>query len=231
MNILGIIPARGGSKGIPKKNIKRLGSKPLLEYTHASAKESDFLTATILSSDSNEIISVARKIGIEVPFIRPPELAGDNSPSIEVIKHAINFYEGKNVIFDAICLLQPTTPFRRKGLIDDAIKLFRSGNYDSFISVRQVPLEYNPHWVFEDKNGQLKLATGENEIISRRQDLPKTYHRDGALYLTKTDIIKKNNSLYGNKIGYIDTTGTPYVNIDTPKDWIVAEEIIKNIKN
>src|SRR5690606_2699469 len=104
-----------------------------------------------------------------------------------------------------VCLLQPTTPFRTGGLIDKAIEKFRSGNYDSLISVREVPAEFNPHWTFEEKDGKLKIATGEEEIISRRQDLPKAYHRDGAIYITKTSVLLKQNSLYGDKIGFVDT--------------------------
>ena len=99
------------------------------------------------------------------------------------------FLLNDNVYFDAVCLLQPTTPFRRKGLIDEAIKKFESGSFDSLVSVREVPHEFNPHWVFEEKDGKLKIATGEKQIISRRQELPKAYHRDGAIYLTKTEVI------------------------------------------
>ena len=111
-------------------------------------------------------------------------------------------------------------------MIDSAIEKFSSGNFDSLVSVREVPAEFNPHWVFEEENGGLKIATGEKEIISRRQELPKAYHRDGAIYLTKTEVLMEQNSLYGKKIGFIDTTGDPYVNIDTPEDWEKAERLV-----
>lgn len=227
MKILGIIPARGGSKGIPEKNIKLLGNKPLLEYTWDSVKDSKLLKRVILSSDSSKIIELAKKLNIEVPFIRPEEVSADDTPSIKVIEHAINFFANRGEKFDAVCLLQPTTPFRKKEMIDEAIMKFEIENFDSLISVRQVPVDYNPHWIFEEKNGRLKIATGDNDIIPRRQELPKAYHRDGALYLTKTKTIVDNKSLYGESIGYIDTTGSPYVNIDTPEDWIKAEKILK----
>ena len=227
MKILGLIPARGGSKGIPGKNIKPLGVKPLLQYTFEAAKASKLLTKVILSTDDENIVKTAKKIGLKVPFLRPEELAVDNTPSLDVILHALDFFEEKGEKFDAVCLLQPTTPFRKAGLIDEAITRFSEGNYDSLVSVREVPDDYNPHWVFEEKNGGLKLATGESEIISRRQDLPKAYHRDGAIYLTKTEVLREQHSLFGKNIGFIDTTGSAYVNIDNPSDWEAAEQLLK----
>ena len=227
MRILGLIPARGGSKGIPGKNIKLLAGKHLLEYTFESAKTSNLLSRVILTSDDPEIIKVAEKIGLEAPFIRPKNLAKDATTSLEVIKHALEVLKLNGEEYDAVCLLQPTTPFRETGLIDSAIKKFTEGNFDSLISVREVPADFNPHWVFEEKDGHLKIATGEKEIISRRQELPKAYHRDGAIYLTKTSILTQQNSLYGKNIGFINTTGSPYVNIDLPKDWEEAEKLLK----
>ena len=229
MKILGLIPARGGSKGIPGKNLKPLGGKPLLRYTAESAKESELLLRVILSSDDHNIIEAAKKIGLEVPFLRPQNLAQDNSSSFAVVQHALQFFAQKGEKFDAVCLLQPTTPFRRKRLIDQAIKKFVSGGFHSLISVREVPQDYNPHWTFEEENGHLKIATGEEHIISRRQELPKAYHRDGAIYLTKTEVLLEQNSLYGKNIGFIDTTEDPYVNIDTVQDWKEAERILTMI--
>jgi N-acylneuraminate cytidylyltransferase len=230
MKILGIIPARGGSKGIPGKNIKLLGGKPLLQYTVESAKASVLLNRVILSSDDEKIIAVARGLGLEVPFVRPAELAGDATGSLEVIQHAVNYLKGQGEEYDAVCLLQPTAPFRSRGLIDEAIEKFRTGNYDSVISVRELPEDFNPHWIFEEKNGSLVLATGEKEIITRRQDLPKGYHRDGAIYITKTSVLLEQNSLYGNKIGFVNTSGSPYVNIDTEEDWGNAIRLVKSGK-
>jgi len=227
MKILGLIPARGGSKGIPGKNIKLLGGKPLLEYTVEAAKTSKLLSRVILSSDDKQIIEVAEHLGLEVPFMRPSNLAQDNTPSIEVVKQALKFFEEKGENFDAVCLLQVTTPFREHELIDRAIGKFIKGNFDSLISVREVPAEYNPHWVFEEREGKLRISTGETEIISRRQELPKAYHRDGAIYITRTSEILQNDSLYGNNIGFIDTTGSPFVNIDEPADWELAKELLK----
>lgn len=228
MKILGLITARGGSKGIPGKNIKLLAGIPLINYTIESAGESKCLSKIALSSDDKKIIEIVSKQEVEVPFFRPPELAEDNISSLKVIQHALNHYKAKNEYFDAVCLLQPTTPFRRRGLIDEAIEKFRSGNYDSVISVREIPTDFNPHWAFEEEAGRLKIATGESSPVPRRQELPKAYHRDGAIYITKTTQLLNENSLLGKNIGFVDTTGDDYVNIDTMKDWERAEELLKN---
>lgn len=230
MKILGIIPARGGSKGIPGKNIKLLGEKPLLQYTFDSAKASNLLTRVILSSESAEIIEIANRIKLEVPFTRPSKLADDSASSLDVVKHALSYFKERNESFDAVCLLQPTTPFREQELIDMAISKFIKDDFDALISVREVPKKYNPHWTFTNENGLLKIATGERVIISRRQELPKAFHRDGAIYITKSSVIFESNSLYGNKIGFIDTTGAPDINLDQPEDWIEAESFLQKNK-
>jgi CMP-N-acetylneuraminic acid synthetase len=231
MKILGLIPARGGSKGIPGKNIKLLGGNPLIQYTFETAKNSKLLNKIILSSDDENIIEIAKQINLEVPFKRPDHLAEDSSSSLEVVQHALNYYLKQGIQFDAVCLLQATTPLRKPELIDECILKFKDGDFDSLVSVREVPKAYNPHWVFEEKQGALIIATGEKEIISRRQDLPKAYHRDGAIYLTKTEVILNENSLFGKKIGFIDTTASPYANIDIPEDWKKAEEILKKLRS
>lgn len=228
MKILGLIPARGGSKGIPGKNIKLLGGKPLLQFTFEAATKSELLAKVILSSDDETIIEIAKELELEVPFKRPKNLAEDSSASLEVIQHALNYYLEQGIQFDAVCLLQVTTPFRKTGLIDECILKFQDNNFDSLVSVREVPEDFNPHWIFEEDHGSLKIATGGEEIISRRQDLPKAYHRDGAIYITKTEVLLNENSLFGEKIGFVNTSASPYVNIDTPEDWRKAEELLDN---
>lgn len=228
MNIIGIIPARGGSKGIPGKNIKILGEKPLIAYTIDSALESDFLSKVILNSEDDKILQEAKTYSIEA-YKRPQELAQDETPSIDVIKEHIQKLQNKGEQIDAVCLLQATTPLRRKKLVDDAIKIFKSGNYDSLISVREIPHEFNPYWAFSAIEGNLKLTVEREQIVSRRQDLPKSYHRDGAIYITKTEVILNENSFFGEKTGFIDTTEDPHVNLDTMKDWEKAETIIKSL--
>ena len=229
MRILGIIPARGGSKGVPGKNIKLLNGKPLLQYTSEIALESQFLTAVILSSDDKQTITVAKSLGIQVPFLRPKELAQNITPTIDVIIHALQWYENQAIFFDAVCLLQVTSPFRTVAFLDKAIEKFIASGCDSLVSVQKVPHEYNPHWTFEvNPEGNLKIATGEDQIISRRQELPETYHRDGSIYIMKTEILLQHYSLYGKSISFIESPPEFYVNIDTLADWEKAEQMIKN---
>jgi CMP-N,N'-diacetyllegionaminic acid synthase len=226
---LAIIPARGGSKGIPGKNIKLLGGKPLLQYTVEAARESKFLSRVILSSDDVAIIDFAKSIGLDVPFVRPAHLATDQSGSLEVVQHTLQELARQGEYYDAVCLLQPTTPFRKPGSIDAAIQQFLDSDCDSLVSVREVPEEYNPHWVFEaDEKGFLSIATGEKEIIKRRQELPRAYFRDGSIYLTKTEVIIEQHSLYGSSIGYVVSEGKKYVNLDTMSDWELAEALLKS---
>lgn len=225
MRILAIIPARGGSKGVPRKNIKLLGNKPLIEFTIDSAKNATLLTEIVVSTDDEEIAIAAELAGCKPPFIRPANLAQDHSTSIEVVQHAVEFFEKQNSFFDAVCLLQPTCPFRENGFIDKSIKKFIESDADSLISVLPVPHQYNPHWIFEENNGTLKIATGEEKIISRRQDLPNAFHRDGSIYITKIQTLK-NGSFYGSKIAYIESNSNFYVNIDTIADWENAEKIV-----
>lgn len=229
MKILAIIPARAGSKGVLGKNIKLLDGKPLLAYTSEIALQSKRLKEVILSSEDEQIIDVAKSLGLTIPFVRPFELAEDATPTIDVIIHALHWYAKQNINFDAVCLLQVTSPFRTVEFVDKAIEKFVSSGCDSLVSVQKVPLEYNPHWTFEvNQEGNLRIATGETEIISRRQELPTAYHRDGSVYITKTEVLLKEHSLYGKSIAFIETDPDFYVNIDTLQDWEKAEKMIQN---
>lgn len=230
MKILGLIPARGGSKGVPKKNIKPLLGKPLIGYTIDVAHNSTLLNKTILSSDNNEIINISKKLGLEVPFVRPLELATDQSSTIDVVIHALKYYKSIGEDFDAVCLLQVTNPFRTANFIDKAIRKFIEAKTDALISVLEVPHEFNPHWVFEaNGNENLKISTGEQQIITRRQDLPKAYYRDGSIYITKSDVILNQRSLYGKSISYILGDKNRHVNIDTLSDWEKAVNLVKQM--
>jgi CMP-N,N'-diacetyllegionaminic acid synthase len=230
MKVLGIIPARGGSKGIPDKNLRELGGKPLLQYSIDSALESQFLTDVVLSTDDERISTLGKRLGVLVPFLRPSELATDQTPTLPVIQHALGVLSDLGKNFEAVCLLQPTSPFRRRGWIDRAVKEFELRKTDSLISVLRVPHEFNPHWTFEpNSDGLLHIATGEKTIITRRQDLPVSYYRDGSIYLTRTDVILQQSSLYGQSISYIENDNDYHINLDFPLDWEKAELMLKNI--
>lgn len=230
MNILALIPARGGSKGVPGKNIKHLAGKPLIQYSIDVAKQSNYCKEVLVSTDDENIAKIAKDLGANIPFMRPDNLAADASPTLPVIQHALHHYKENNIHFDAVCLLQPTSPFRTVAFLDKAIETFIEKKTDCLVSVQEVPHHYNPHWTFlADDNEQLHIATGEQQIIPRRQELPKAYHRDGSIYITKTDVLLEQNSLYGNSISYIVSSPEWYVNIDTLEDWQKAEELATKI--
>ena len=228
MRVLGLIPARGGSKGVPRKNIRDLCGKPLLQYTAESARASRLLSRVVLSTDDREIAGIGLKCGLDVPFMRPAELAADAAPSLPVVRHALEWLAAHGDDFDAVCLLQPTHPLRRPGDIDGCIRLLEETGADSVVTVLPVPPEHNPHWVFfREPDGGLRLSTGESRLIPRRQDLPPAFHREGSVYVTRRDVVLKGDSLLGDRvIGFpVDPSGS--VNIDTQEDWERAENMIR----
>lgn len=229
MKILGLTPARGGSKGIPGKNIKMLCGKPLIAYTIETALACGALTDFIVSTDDDDIAATSRRCGAQVPFSRPAALATDKAPTIDTVLHTLDFMEKKGRSYDAVCLLQATSPLRSVDDLTAAIDIFTAAETDSLISVIPVPHEYNPHWVFKpsgDGDATLKIATGEQHIITRRQALPPAFVRNGAIYLVKTSVLQKEKSLYGNSIGYYEMDAEYHINLDTPADWTKAEQLM-----
>lgn len=225
LKILALITARSGSKGVLDKNIRMLGEKPLIAYSIEAALNSNSIHRTIVSTDSEIYAGISKNFGAEVPFLRPAYLAEDSSASIDVVLHALEYLTEKGDHFDAVCLLQPTSPFRSKDFIDRAINQFIESDADALISVVPVPHEFNPHWTFEpNKDNYLKIATGEKSIIKRRQELPPAFIRDGSVYITKTSVLLGQKSFYGERLTYIVNDPTLSVNIDTEQDWKKAEE-------
>lgn len=228
MRVLGLIPARGGSKSVPRKNISLLRGKPLLQYTAEAALASQNISRTLLTTDDEEIAEVGRACGLEVPFLRPAELGRDDTPTLPVIQHALNWLEERGERFDVVCLLEPTSPIRRPGLIDSCLDLLRTSGADSVVTIVPIPSEYNPHWVYlRNPDGTLHLATGEADPIPRRQDLPPAYSRDGSVYVSRRDVIMKQRSLYGKRIAGFVVGNEESVNIDDNADWKRAEEMLK----
>ncbi|MCH4551230.1 acylneuraminate cytidylyltransferase family protein [Aestuariibaculum lutulentum] len=228
MKVLGIIPARGGSKGIPDKNKKNLAGKPLMQYTIEAALKSKLLDDVIFSSEDKTLMEMAKMLGVQVPFVRPSELATDTAGTIEVVKHSLKALSKIGKHYDAVCLLQVTNPFRTSAFIDEAILEFTKSKKDALVSVLKVPHQFNPHWVFEvNENGGLKIATGDEQIIKRRQELPTAYYRDGSIYLVKTSVVLNQNSLYGETTAFIEANPEWHVNIDTMEDWKKAEDFIR----
>jgi CMP-N,N'-diacetyllegionaminic acid synthase len=228
MRVLGLIPARGGSKGISRKNVRDLAGKPLMQWTAEAALAARSITSLVLSTDDDEIAAVGRRCGLRTPFVRPSELAADDTPTLRVVQHAIRTLEQSGESFDAICLLQPTNPFRTAADIDACVELFISSGADAVLSVLPVPLDYNPHWVyFREADGSLHLSTGESQPIPRRQLLPPAFHREGSVYVTRRDIIMETNSLYGDRVVGYEVARHPTINLDTPSDWLRAEELMR----
>lgn len=224
MKVLGLIPARGGSKGVPRKNIRRLCGKPLLAYTAEAAQQAKSLSRVVLSTEDFEIAQIGKQCGARLDFMRPPHLARDSTPSFEVVRHALLTLQHHGKLFDAVCLLQPTNPLRRHTDIDACVELLETSGADSVVSVLPVPAEYNPHWIYRmNDDDQIQLFSGASEPVSRRQDLPTVFHRDGSIYAVRAETIFKYGNLYGRKIiGYqIDPQFS--ANIDTENDWLAVE--------
>lgn len=227
MRVVGLVPARGGSKGIPRKNARMLSGRPLLAYTADSACRARRLSRVILSTEDAEIAQLGRACRLEVPFVRPAELARDDTPMLPVVEHALCWLEQHGDRFDAVCLLQPTHPLRRSEDIDACVDLLERGNADAVVTILPVPDEYNPHWVYERRgDGFIHLSTGELAPIARRQDLPPAYHREGSVYVTRRDVVVEQKSLYGRTLlGHL-VDPSRSVNLDTLEDWERAEALL-----
>jgi len=228
MKILAVIPARGGSKGVIKKNIKLLNGKPLIEYTISEALKSKYITDLVVSTDDLEIKSVAEKCGGSCPFIRPSDLATDASYSAPVVAHALEHMEKQNrIIYDSILMLQPTSPFRTSSHIDRSIEKYNSHKCDSVVSV--VNVEGNHPFRMKRKVGD-KLVNYIDQgfwDMRPRQELPNVYIRNGAIYLIDRDTFIEEKQLIGrNCLGFEMSTGES-VNIDNEIDFAVAEVLMK----
>lgn len=204
---------------MPRKNVRPFNGKPLLQYTAEASLASKYLTKVILSTDDPAIAKVGRTCGLEVPFLRPPELAQDETPLLPVIQHAVRELEARGERFDAICVLQPTSPLRKPADIDACIRLMQERSPDAVMTVTRVPDKYNPHWTyFLDGDDNLRISTGDPEPITSRLALPPAYFRDGSVLVVKRAVCMEQNSLYGRAvIGH--HTDQPAIEIDTIEDW------------
>ena len=241
--VLAFIPARGGSKGIPNKNITPLAGKPLIAYTIEAALQSRYIDGVIVSTDSEEIAAVAREHGADVPFLRPASLASDTAKSIDAVLHCI---ESLNNIYNIFILLQPTSPLRTAADIDEALDTFLAHGEEGLCSVNLIgdhpiltrtvdeegylhPITHavpslrgeNLQWRFESPEG----AEGVSSTI-RRQDMPTFYHVNGAIYINRTDEINRNTSFNDNPVAYIMPRERS-IDIDEPIDLAIAEAYLK----
>lgn len=232
--VLGVITARGGSKGIPGKNIKPLLGKPLIAYTIEAAKSSGVLDRLVLTTDDQGIAEVAKKYGCEVPFLRPADLADDKSAHLPVIQHAVSFLkEQEGYSPDYVMILQPTSPLRQAEHIAGSVDLILKTGADSVLSVAEIPENFNHKKAMEVAgDGSLKLLSGEPvyKRVARRQDLPKTYWSIGSVYLFKTGLLSgPNPNFYGERTLPYVIDNKYVVDINVPSDWEVAETMLKNL--
>jgi CMP-N,N'-diacetyllegionaminic acid synthase len=202
MNILAIVPARGGSKGIPQKNIYPLYNTPLIYYTIKAIQRSKLITRAILSSDSSEVIKVAEDYGLEVPFVRPSKLAQDDTPALPVVEHAVKWLEEtENYKVDYIILLQPTSPLRTENHIDEALSILINSDADSIVSIVEVPHNFNPYSIMKLQGKYLSPYLLFDEKKNLRQFKPVFYARNGAaIYAFTYNCLMNKHSLYGDKI-------------------------------
>jgi CMP-N,N'-diacetyllegionaminic acid synthase len=228
-NVLAVIPARGGSKGVPRKNIRMVCGKPLIAYTIQTALAARHLFYRIIvSTDDSEIAAISKDCGAEVPFLRPAELAGDNVPTVPVLRHAVRFIEQQDdVHLDWVCLLQPTEPFRTVEDLEHGLKLGFAGDCDSVISVTQV-FAVHPILMKRLENNRLLPFCVEEKEGTRRQDYqPPAYMRNGAIYLTRRDVLIEKNSVWGEIIRPYIMPPERSVSIDTELDVKMVEILMQ----
>lgn len=226
MNVLGLIPARSGSKGIERKNLALLDGKPLIAYTIAAAKGSEDLGTIVLSTDDEEIASVGRSLGIDVPFMRPKELAADSTPMVDVILHVLGELVKRGEKPDAVVLLQPTSPLRTSAHIDQAIDLLIASGADTVVSVALVPHQFVPTSLMELQGEQLQPLAA-NPVLAR-QEKPMLYARNGpAILAVRTEFLLREEQFYSGNTRPFVMDSESSIDIDGPEDLAYAEFLLK----
>lgn len=229
-----MITARGGSKGLPGKNLKFLGGKPLIAHTVEAARASAAFDRVILSTDASDIANAVRSLGVEVPFMRPTELARDETPHQPVLEHAVRWLdEQEQYRPDAVMILQPTSPFRSPRHIRESIALLDRSGADSVVSVSEVPPHFNPMRTLRiDEGGMASLFVGGQPVrfrVNRRQDLPPAWTMNGAIYLFRTRVLfSREPSLYGESTAAYVMPPADGISIDSIDDWTEAERTLEN---
>lgn len=226
MKTLYVIPARGGSKGIPGKNIKPLAGKPLISYTIDVARELAPDCDICVTTDDADIISTVEAMNLKVPFVRPAELATDHSGTYEVLIHALDFYESQGIHYDTLVLLQPTSPLRTADDVRSCLQLY-TPEIDMVVSVMQAAT--NPYYnAFEtDENGFLHISKGDGKY-TRRQDAPKVWEYNGAVYVINTASLRKMKLGEFTRRRMYEMSRERSIDLDTPTDWLIAETLIRN---
>ena len=228
--VLALIPARGGSKGIRDKNIRPLRGHTLLEYAANAAAKSGVIDRAVLSTDSERIAAEGRRLGIEVPFIRPAELARDDTPMLPVIEHAVDFLEQEGWQPEIVVLLQPTSPLRTADHIRNAVQELRDSAADSVVTVVQLPSHLSPDYVMRIEEGRLVSFLPEGASVSRRQDARPAYVRDGTVYAFWRRTLRDTRTIYGVDCRAMVLPARESLTIDTPEDWDEAERRMPSVE-
>lgn len=223
MKALFLVPARGGSKGVPGKNIKLLGGKPLIGYAIDAVKPLTDISNICISTDAEDIRSVVENYGVPVPFLRPAYLAEDNSGTYEVCLHALNYYKDLGVHYDVLVILQPTSPFRTTQHIKEALALYNE-DLDMVVSVTET--KSNPYTVLFEENEQGFLVKSKEGNFVRRQDCPHVWEYNGAVYVINTNSLRRHPINQFKKVKKYVMSEASSVDIDTPLDWEFSEFLI-----
>jgi CMP-N-acetylneuraminic acid synthetase len=219
--VLGLVPARGGSKGIPDKNIRLLAGRSLLEYVARAA--SGVVDRIVLSTDSSRIAEEGRRAGLEVPFLRPADLARDDTPMLPVVEHAVAALEQQGWSPEIIVLLQPTSPLRTSQHIRRAVQQLRDTGADSVVTVVELPRHLSPDYVMRVVNGRLVPFLPEGVHVTRRQDARRAVVRDGTVYAFWRRTLVEKRSIYGTNCQPLVVPAPESITLDTPEDWHEAE--------
>jgi CMP-N,N'-diacetyllegionaminic acid synthase len=226
LRVLGLVPARGGSKGVPGKNVRPLAGHTLLEYTARAARESGVLDRLILTTDCADIAEAGRRAGLEVPFVRPAALATDDTPMVPVIEHALAEMSRQRCSPEIVVLLQPTSPLRRPDHIRDAVSMLRDTGADSVVTVVELPRQLSPDYVMRIEGGRLKAFLPDGARITRRQDARPAYSRDGTVYAFRRSTIERTGGIYGEDCRPLLIDARDSLSIDSPADWDEAERLL-----
>jgi len=221
--VLGLVPARGGSKGVPRKNLRPLAGRPLLAYTAAAASASGVCDRVVLSTDDQEIADVGRNAGLEVPFLRPVELATDETPMLPVVTHALDELGRGGWRPDIVLVLQPTSPLRTPDHLRQAVGRLEETRADSVVTVVELPRHLSPDYVMRIDEGRLKPFLADGARVTRRQDARPAYVRDGTVYACWRQTIERFGNIYGDDCRPLLVDPRESLSIDSVDDWNEAE--------
>lgn len=226
---IALIPARGGSKRLPNKNIKPINNKPLIAYSIEAALATKKIDRTIVSTDCQEIAQIARQYGAEVPFIRPDNISQDSTSDRPVMLHAIDTLLGQGYSFDNLIYLRPTTPLKTSCMIDEAINKLETDDYTGIRSVTTAHAVFHPYWMFKAQQGTLKPFIDGIDISQYYQSqlLPSCYRLNGVVDASRTSTIQQCDNIYGSNVGYIEIDEESSIDIDTKFEFKMCEIVLQ----